>query len=497
MPDFTYDDLFVYIKKNTKLPESVNAVDLESKSVKDLLQAIKKGDVNFSGYQNLHCQTYLLRLFKEKSIEPGEFLTVYSYTMAIHDVNEKMQSGLKVEELSLRQLVENSALTQHGKDYIASISKKFEAILKVNINIDELTQAILRLSPIEQTVIYLKSNFVSQESFELIRDNVPTIPTYGEEQGQPFEVHIKGNFIEPSRTEIRYESYPSFPSYSLEKYLIKKYIAEPLKSNPMEFAPAFGSLSEKGQYELQKKNKRVYVLYHKDVKSNMLSAHNLHDGTFSVAKHDEGHIILASLMSMEMREKILYEDIPHLLKMKESIQGSAFFDKVPVFFNEVENTNQIRVKNVSNLLNHIIYDQLNDFTLFPIEDYVQLNNEERRKKFIFKALSWVLDNNLYYINIKNNEQIDLIYLILLEYHTGRNKEYWEILSAGHPYLLDNIKIKEIDEEAKKAAGSRVISMDNQTKKRKRRSSVEMFESPENENIEEDPNHDLKFTQSKK
>jgi hypothetical protein len=335
-----------------------------------LLNDIKKG-ADSEHFKDPNAQTYLLRLFKDQKITPGEFLSAYNYTMALHDYTNN--SSFKPPKL--QAFTENNQLTPDGMEYIKIVAEKFKKLVRIDIDQEKLKEKILSLSPFEQLASVLETTYEKGSPYELLNQTLDIVPSYVEKQSEkPYRYfHRKGNMMMPPEDIPLYNWTAAFPSYSLQNYLLETYFKEPMK-----IAPRFGSIGNESLHKMHINNQHIQPLHHDLVKSSMKKAHDLEEGSFSIAKHDEGHVVLASVLLKEARDKILNHDIPKfkaLYEWMKTPESNQTLSNLPV-------EKEVMIK----VLHDIIFDQLNDLTAFPSRQYADLKTADlQRKEMLNKA----------------------------------------------------------------------------------------------------------------
>ncbi len=423
---FTYDDLFEFIKKNTALQDAVDKVDVTAEGPDTLLNAIKKGDGHADIFHHDDCDIYLLKLFQVGKIKPGEFITAYDYLMANWNYLNT-STGVKFK-IQLHRLVDEKSehLSEEGEKYVACICDRYKKILNVTIDREALIKKILALNPIEQCVIYLESNYRSSQKYTLLKETADILPSVGIKQGDKTKIVKPGNFMEPPEEISIQEEYLSFPSYPLQQYL-----SEMSFDQPMQAAPRFGRIGNETLWKMHKEGKHFYAMYNRHVKSNLMSAHGYKEGPFSIAKHDEGHAVLGSLLSGDKRKIILEKHVPSLMEYLKELKDTFG-----------EPTYGSRLEKLTSTLKNITYDQLNDLTLYPLFVYKALSQQDRLEKFIAEKVFEKL--HTYSHKITGCLDTDLAYVLLLLKHRNKNTDLWDIVVKNKKSLVDDPVIQAID-----------------------------------------------------
>ncbi|MHB1948422.1 MAG: hypothetical protein ACYCQI_09945 [Gammaproteobacteria bacterium] len=324
-----------YIKKNTKIPEFLNSIDLSDPRINQLRKAIEAGNDQDDIFSDPDCHLILWHLIKEKLISLDEGLTVHVYLMAL--MQSMTKQALKSEDLSLKfetpvqvdKLVSNGELTSFSKHYLSEICKQF-AKFGFHVNYDKLAQFVLNLPATEQWALRLRYDRVRSNLF--LFAVVVNTPFLYEQTTSPEDTYKKNYWI---------------PSTKIIKYLI-----ETVSSEPLQEMPIYGSIGPRTLLDIHQRNQHPLPLYSPLVKTNSLTVHgNSTCGPVAVLLHDWGHIFWASMLKKEERDIIYRNIIPNLIFLKK---------EASIYHNDHRIVAAIKE----------LIDIVHDFDLTPVKNYI-------------------------------------------------------------------------------------------------------------------------------
>ena len=148
------------------LDEKVNKIDPDSDKLTLLLKSISDADFEHEIYDDVDCDVYLLRLYKDNKISGSVFISIYNYLMALMEygnqpLKEKDQEQYKFPLLnkpSLEPLFINGELNINVKDHFDSIKWNFNNWYGKDIDIESMLDFCKSITKAESSFICVKIN---------------------------------------------------------------------------------------------------------------------------------------------------------------------------------------------------------------------------------------------------------------------------------------------------------------------------------------------------
>lgn len=294
----TEDELFAqtfqFIKKNKKIPEFIERTKEDDPKVKQLLNAIQKGNAEDPIFKNKECYLYLLYLMKNKLIPYWHGITVYVYLLArmslmddslLKDIDKDLKLNMLeekkgIETIKIQHLAKDGKLTETGHQYIKKLGEKlaFLKITEFKMDSSKLEEVILSLPPSEQWLIRVDDIDASEaHPYFVYRDQI-----------------LRELFF------VSYEERGySIPSMSITLHLLKL-----LSPQPLLIQPIFGTISEETEWKMHRKHLHSCQLYAFDVLSNLCLVHGKRTGPLMAWLHDLTHVVMGTRLTFAGRNQI-------------------------------------------------------------------------------------------------------------------------------------------------------------------------------------------------
>ena len=318
-----YDNLFKFIRKNTKLKKAIANIpnstsDMEKTN--QLLTAIQHGDFNSSVFKDDRVDVFLLYLIKENMIYPDNAklnfdsgMTVYLHILGLRqygnlppiscwaknlqDIGNSADSVVNKKfnvKMEMLRFYCDGKLTIEGEAYIKSLrdalhdeTKGPKTDLEIGLNIQHFSEYIAALPPVEQSLTKL-SNVSGSPFLRIVANNFP--------------------FIYPEWSNNGKSSHPDIayvPSVSILNYLMNTLFLKPVK-----FQFCFGLAGLDTLYNMHADRLHPCSLNSNLIQSNPI-AHESKDA-FAIPLHDCLHAFLGSLLSDSEYQFLFNSFIPKL-----------------------------------------------------------------------------------------------------------------------------------------------------------------------------------------
>lgn len=318
----TYKSLFQFVRKNTALPDKINAVSCQQNELFALLTAIQHGDHEAKIFKHPDCIYFILNLMKTDQISYTQGINTYQYLIALSEFSQyqpllndkgmiKSDRHLKKENL----FNDDGSITSVGECYVSHIIQSLSYLYPIYINHKMVISALKKLPKTEQHLLAIEYSYIDDENINYnelsIRFNYNTgLDTLlsAFKDGNVYSLNIT---IPDSQGRILYVL-PTFGLFQITQQLIH--------SDAMQLLPVFGKISEQTLLELHRKGLHPFPLYNPLIRSNYEEVHDSITSPTAMMVHDMFHAASANLFTPAHRHLILYEIISDLLILKDLVK---------------------------------------------------------------------------------------------------------------------------------------------------------------------------------
>jgi hypothetical protein len=296
-----YQNLFEFIKKNTIIPEYIDAIKSTDPKLQQLRLAIDNANYDAEIFSDADCYFYLLYLIKKEKIPFYQGMTVYAFLMALmqftnrQPLREKDHDVKFIRPMSIEKIAIDDKLTEKGEVYLKAVCANLKK-MEYEIDYKKLQEFVIELAPTEQWLIKI----TTPREYDYKNPNHCDRMAYIFAQTNAFIESVDKNDIHTCW----------IPSTTLMTYFLLQ-----ISPNYMRMHFCFGSTNEETMHSIHLRNKHPIPLYAPAVKTNFQHADNWRCGPFVIWMHDMAHLYWTNLFSDKQRQTILEEYIPELRKL--------------------------------------------------------------------------------------------------------------------------------------------------------------------------------------
>lgn len=326
---FDYESIMQFIKQNKEIPQQMNLIrnsEAAQKHMDTLFNAIMTGDLKNEIFSDKQCQIYSLYLLKEKRISYDDFLTINLYLIILMVYTE--QQNLAPGDVDLKRKIEieigNIAEENTSKLFYKKLSEHFFTNFlnnSKNLNFEEFSEYLNRLSPLDQCVFKISKLKKSAENDEVVNQTAryANSPFIGEDK---------------------------FYYYIPSAKIIMKFLSILNNEIPVKPAAIFGRISLSTLFALHRQGLHPIALYSPFIKSNLYKVHDKRCGPLAAFLHDMGgHLYFGNLLAKNEYDFIFQYWLPLISEQLKLLVGDL--DPKARFFNIVDlNFTKLSKKNL-------------------------------------------------------------------------------------------------------------------------------------------------------
>lgn len=288
-----------YIRNNKAIDATYQRISGSMEHIirlESLKLAFHTGDANSAVFRHPTCSLLVLALIEDGTFPFWEGITLYFYCMALMQYTEDQPLREEDEEAyqldrgrpQVGFLVQNGKVTDEGLRYLESIEAKCRNIPGYRFNRDELIAHMSTQLPVANWLIQLPRDSAVPVSYSF--DNLMSVL-----------VKDVGYFGESSQ---------GTDSFTVPSLVLMNFMHAAQDKNPLQFKPAFGSISKATLVKCHAADVHPLALYSPWVKSNPVEVHSFEGGPVGSFIHDVAHVFWANLLSYEERKLIITDVIP-------------------------------------------------------------------------------------------------------------------------------------------------------------------------------------------